>query len=186
METTTATALATTAITTSELNTVAEDVQFEDINVTTAPSVTFLEANTSAISIEELTVNCVVPTWANQELTISHQDFINTVHDAACNVFSGELITRVRDNVGQIGNIIVTHESSGNPTGSPDFFNRCDLFPEDELTVVLWQLVIEIDSRLCVEEAVCPHCSKQVHDEIVDTPVTRMHKLGHVLEHIVY
>lgn len=37
METTTATALATTAITTSELNTVAEDVQFEDINVTTAP-----------------------------------------------------------------------------------------------------------------------------------------------------
>ena len=59
-------------------------------------------------------------------------------------------------------------------------------FPEDELTVVLWQLVIEIDSRLCVEEAVCPHCSKQVHDEIVDTPVTRMHKLGHVLEHIVY
>lgn len=72
METTTATALATIA--TTDLNTVAEDVQFEDINVTTAPSVTFLEANTSAISIEELTVNCVVPTWANQELTISHQD----------------------------------------------------------------------------------------------------------------
>ena len=44
METTTATALATTAITTSELNTVAEDVQFEDINVTNAPSVNFLEA----------------------------------------------------------------------------------------------------------------------------------------------
>ena len=54
METTTATALATTAITTSELNTVAEDVQFEDINVPTAPSVNFLEANTSEISIEEL------------------------------------------------------------------------------------------------------------------------------------
>lgn len=43
----TATALAPTAITTSELNTVAEDVQFEDINVTTVPSVNFLEANTS-------------------------------------------------------------------------------------------------------------------------------------------
>ena len=102
METTTATALATTAITTSELNTVAEDVQFEDINVTTAPSVTFLEANTSAISIEELTVNCVVPTWANQELTISHQDFINTVHDAACNVFSGELINKPEIRVSHI------------------------------------------------------------------------------------
>lgn len=36
METTTTTALATTAITASELNTVAENVQFEDINVTNA------------------------------------------------------------------------------------------------------------------------------------------------------
>lgn len=55
-------------------------------------SVNFLEANTNAISLEELTEQCVVPTWANQELTISHQDFISTVHDAACNVFAGETI----------------------------------------------------------------------------------------------
>ena len=55
-------------------------------------SVNFLEANTNAISLEELSEQCVVPTWANQELTISHQDFINTVHDAACNVFAGETI----------------------------------------------------------------------------------------------
>ena len=98
---TTAIALAT-ATANSDLNTVAENVQFEDINVTTSPSVTFLEANTSAISIEELTVNCVVPTWANQELTISHQDFINTVHDAACNVFSGELINQPEIRVSHI------------------------------------------------------------------------------------
>ncbi|MCM1225613.1 MAG: DUF3871 family protein, partial [Lachnospiraceae bacterium] len=97
----TAIALATTTATTTNLNDIAEDVQFEDIN-TTVPSVTFLEANTSAISIEELTVNCVVPTWANQELTISHQDFINTVHDAACNVFSGELINRPEIRVSHI------------------------------------------------------------------------------------
>ena len=100
MEATTTTALAMTATTTAELNTVAEDVQFEDI--ATVPSVNFLEANTSAISIEELTVNCVVPTWANQELTISHQDFINTVHDAACNVFSGELINKPEIRVSHI------------------------------------------------------------------------------------
>lgn len=55
-------------------------------------SVNFLEANTNSISLEELTEQCVVPTWANQELTISHQDFISTVHDAACNVFAGETI----------------------------------------------------------------------------------------------
>lgn len=91
METTTATALATTAITTSELNTVAEDVQFEDINVTNAPSVNFLEANTSAISIEELTVNCVVPTWANQELTISHQDFINKPEIRVSHIVRGRI-----------------------------------------------------------------------------------------------
>ena len=55
-------------------------------------SVNFLEANTNAITIEELAEQCVVPTWANQELTISHQDFISTVRDAACNVFAGETI----------------------------------------------------------------------------------------------
>lgn len=99
---TTAITVATATATTNDLNAIAEDVQFEDINVTTAPSVNFLEANTSAISIEELTVNCVVPTWANQELTISHQDFINTVHDAACNVFSGELINKPEIRVSHI------------------------------------------------------------------------------------
>ena len=72
------------------------------MELSAVPSVNFLEANTSAISIEELTVNCVVPTWANQELTISHQDFINTVHDAACNVFSGELINRPEIRVSHI------------------------------------------------------------------------------------
>jgi hypothetical protein len=46
-------------------------------------SVNFLEANTNAISLEELSEQCVVPTWANQELTISHQDFVSTVYDAA-------------------------------------------------------------------------------------------------------
>lgn len=65
-------------------------------------SVTFIEANTSAISVEELTVQCVVPTWANQELTISHQDFIATVHDGACNVFSGELINEPEIRVSHI------------------------------------------------------------------------------------
>ena len=40
-----------------------------------SPSVNFLEANTNAITLEELAEQCVVPTWANQELTISHQDF---------------------------------------------------------------------------------------------------------------
>ena len=62
------------------------------MNELKSASVNFLEANTNAISLEELTEQCVVPTWANQELTISHQDFVSTVYDAACNVFAGETI----------------------------------------------------------------------------------------------
>ena len=65
-------------------------------------SVNFLEANTNAITLEELAELCVVPTWANQELTISHQDFINTVHDAACNVFAGETINNPEIRVSHI------------------------------------------------------------------------------------
>ena len=71
----------------------AEDaVIIEDEPVMTKACVNFLEANTNAISMDELTSTCVVPTWGNQELTISHQDFISTVHDAACSFFSGETV----------------------------------------------------------------------------------------------
>ena len=65
----------------------------EEMSEVKSPSnVHFLEANTSEISLEELTSQCVVPTWANQELTISHQDFIQTVHEAASTIFSGETV----------------------------------------------------------------------------------------------
>jgi hypothetical protein len=71
----------------------AEDaVIIEDEPVITKACVNFLEANTSAVSLDELSSTCVVPTWGNQELTISHQDFIGTVHDAARSFFSGETV----------------------------------------------------------------------------------------------
>lgn len=78
-----------------------EYVPFEEVKVS-SPSVNFLEANTSAITIEELSTQCVVPTWANQELTISHQDFINTIHDAAYNMFTGETIHKPEIRVSHI------------------------------------------------------------------------------------
>lgn len=58
----------------------------------TRAAVSFLEANTEAITIEELANKCVVPTWANQELTIAHQDFINCVHEAAKDFYHGESV----------------------------------------------------------------------------------------------
>ena len=58
----------------------------------TKSCVSFLDANTNAITMEELKNLCVVPTWANQELTISHQDFIDCVHDAAKTFYNGESV----------------------------------------------------------------------------------------------
>lgn len=68
-----------------------EEVSYEEI-IETPSSVNFLESNTDAISLEELTATCVVPTWGNQELTIAHQDFIKTVWDAAKDFYQGESI----------------------------------------------------------------------------------------------
>lgn len=62
------------------------------IDEPTRAAVSFLEANTEAITIEELANKCVVPTWANQELTIAHQDFINCVHEAAQDFYHSEVV----------------------------------------------------------------------------------------------
>ena len=58
----------------------------------TRSAVNFLEANTDAITIEELASKCVVPTWANLESTIAHQDFINCVHEATKDFYHGEVV----------------------------------------------------------------------------------------------
>ena len=61
--------------------------------VKTSEAVNFLEANTEAITIEELASKCVVPTWANMESPIAHQDFINCVHEAAKDFYHSEVVT---------------------------------------------------------------------------------------------
>lgn len=50
----------------------------------------FIESNTQAITLDELENTCVVPTFSDNTLTISHQNFIKTVRSAAGSVF-GEL-----------------------------------------------------------------------------------------------
>ena len=64
----------------------------EPIEEVKTGSVSFLDANTNSITLEELTNSCVVPTWGNQELTISHQDFISCVCDAAKDFYQGESV----------------------------------------------------------------------------------------------
>ena len=50
----------------------------------------FIESNTAAISLEELSEKCIVPTFADNTLTIANQSFIESVLEAGKNVF-GEL-----------------------------------------------------------------------------------------------
>ena len=72
-----------------------EYTDFEEVieQPVTKSYVSFLDANTNHITMDELKTQCVVPTWANQELTISHQDFIESVHDAAKSFYQGEAVT---------------------------------------------------------------------------------------------
>ena len=50
----------------------------------------FIESNTQAITLEELTSKNIIPTFGDNTLTISHQNFIGAVIKVAEQVF-GEL-----------------------------------------------------------------------------------------------
>ena len=53
----------------------------------------FVEANTREVTLSHLRNECVVPVFSkDNEITISHPDFINAVYDAACTVFPNESI----------------------------------------------------------------------------------------------
>ena len=54
----------------------------------------FIEANTKEVSLEHLTSDCIIPVFSkDNEVTISHQTFIDSVLDAANQVFPHEDIT---------------------------------------------------------------------------------------------
>ena len=55
----------------------------------------FLEANTMEVTMQHLKEDCITPVFAkDNELTISHPAFIDTVYDAANTFFSGESIDK--------------------------------------------------------------------------------------------
>ena len=47
----------------------------------------FIESNTQAITLEELTTKNIIPTFCDNTLTISHQSFIGSVVEEAKKVF---------------------------------------------------------------------------------------------------
>ena len=50
----------------------------------------FIESNTTGITLEELESNCIVPSFGDNQLTISHQTFIHRIEEAARSYFTGE------------------------------------------------------------------------------------------------
>lgn len=55
----------------------------------------FIESNTQAVTLEELSNN-LIPTWADNSLTISHTNFIKTVRAAAKQVFGNLTPVEIR------------------------------------------------------------------------------------------
>ncbi len=55
----------------------------------------FIESNTNAITLEELSNN-LIPTWADNSLTISHTNFIKTVRTVAVQVFGNLTPVEIR------------------------------------------------------------------------------------------
>lgn len=66
--------------------------ELEDHNLSSDSHPNFLEGNSQAISLHDLRSKCIVPTWANNQLTISHQHFIQAVSAAAYTVFGKDVV----------------------------------------------------------------------------------------------
>lgn len=64
-----------------------------------APLPAFIESNTSAITLDELERDCIIPTFADLNPTISHQSFIKTITEAAAGFFSNEVMGRMETRV---------------------------------------------------------------------------------------
>ena len=78
----------------SGLNRYAEDATVITEETTKVQKVNhFIEANTTEIDLQHLRGDCIVPVFSkDNELTISHNAFIETVWDAANSFFSGEKV----------------------------------------------------------------------------------------------
>ena len=70
-----------------------EDIQVADFNVIQGHSNQFIEANTKETTLHHLKNDCIIPVFSkDNELTISHTNFIETVFEAANKVFPRERI----------------------------------------------------------------------------------------------
>lgn len=84
----------------STLQSVAETVEFQEVEMERP---LFIEANTQAITLQELKSDCIVPVFSkDNELTISHPNFIETVLDAVRTFYCGEVIDKPQIRVSHV------------------------------------------------------------------------------------
>lgn len=70
----------------------AEDAVIVE-EVKTAPNLHFIEANTTEVTLQHLREECVTPVFAkDNELTINHAVFVETIQEAVRDFFKGEII----------------------------------------------------------------------------------------------
>jgi len=82
---------------------VVEDVEvIDDFDFLESHSKQFIEANTTAVSSNHLKNDCIVPVFRDNEVTISHVNFIETVFEAASKIFSGDRIEKPEIRVSHI------------------------------------------------------------------------------------
>lgn len=74
-----------------------------DVNHPTSSKLPFIEANTKAVSMSHLENECVIPVFSkDNEVTISHQHFIEAVYNAAVSVFPREKVSSPQIRVSHI------------------------------------------------------------------------------------
>jgi hypothetical protein len=89
----------------TRFNDYAEDAVIVTEEVRTAPSkqLHFIEANTTEVTLQHLREDCVTPVFAkDNELTINHAQFVETIQDAARDFFRGETIEEANIRVSHI------------------------------------------------------------------------------------
>ena len=70
-----------------------EAVIVEDTIIHTPSNLHFIEANTNEVSLHHLVNDCITPVFAkDNELTINHAQFIETIQEAAQDFFKGETV----------------------------------------------------------------------------------------------
>lgn len=83
----------------------------------------FIESNTSAITLEELSEKSIVPTFADNTLTVSHQSFIGSVMEAGKTVFGDLTPVEIR----------VSHQINGRVPSA--LHKKASELSDDEKTV---------------------------------------------------